>query len=433
MNQQLTPKCSHLPIFAKNKHQCMLILRQISRLFLFPLKAVGYVLLLVLALILVFYLTAPHYEFDEPSPFSGNFINNPYQDTNPEHWLKYNFQVQSRAWGGITDGRKNTNEMIDSIYHLFGYDHVATSDYQRINYHKSEEEAFIPVYEHGYGIRKTHQVCIGAEKVLWIDYPFFQTLSLKQGIIDKLARHNELIALAHPGLLNGYTYDDMKYLSGYNLLEALTNMSVSMAHWDTALSHGHLVYLLANDDAHNVLNSNEVGRRFTMINATNKKRETIIRQLNQGISYGVDFKLIYNEPMQEKIERSKTIPHLVSAQLVNDTFLIHVSKQAAAFRFVGQGGILLDETSGSHSGYYVFRPEDTYVRTEIIFPDASIFYLNPLTRHPSPKPERQYLAHVNHTKTSLYRGVYIILIAVLLRFIYKWQLVKAIQRPNKIN
>lgn len=409
----------------------MHLFRVVSRFILFPFRALGYLILLVMAVILVFYLTAPHYEFDEPSSFSGEYIYNPYQDIDPNHWLKYNFQVQSRAWGGVTDGRNNTNEIIDSVYHLLGYDHISASDYQRINYHKSENEAFIPVYEHGYGIRKTHQVCIGADKVLWIDYPIFQTLSLKQSIIDKLAPHNELIALAHPGLLNGYTYRDMKYLSGYNLLEALSNMSVSIPHWDTALSHGHLVYLLASDDAHNVLNPNEVGRRFTMINAPNQKRGTIIYQLDQGRSYGVDFKLIYNEPMEEKIERSKTIPYLESAQIEQDTFKIEVSTQAAKFRFVGQGGKLLSETTESQSGYYIVRPEDTYVRTEIIFPDATIFYLNPLTRHPSPNPERQYLAHINHTKTSLYRGFYIVLIVLLLRFIYKWQVRKALNKTTK--
>jgi hypothetical protein len=421
-----------LPIFAKNKTQAMSIKQLVSRFFFFLLKAFGSLILLVLAVILVFYLTAPRYDFDEPSPFSGEYINNPYQDIDPNQWLKYNFQVQSRAWGGITDGRSNTNEMIDSIYHLFGYNHVATSDYQRINYHKSEDEAFIPVYEHGYGIRKTHQVCIGADKVLWIDYPFFQTLSLKQGIIDKLAPYNELIALAHPGLLNGYTYRDMKYLSGYTMLEALSNMSLSISHWDTALSNGHLVYLLANDDAHNVLNPNEVGRRFTMINAPNKKRGTIIKQLDQGTSYGVDFKLIYNEPMEEKIERSKKIPYLLAARCTKDTFKIEVSTQAAAFRFVGQGGILLSETNGGYHSQYIIRPEDTYVRAEIIFPDATIFYLNPLTRHPSPNPDRQYLAHINHTKTSLYRGLYIVLIVLLLRLIYKWQVRKALNKKTTI-
>lgn len=409
----------------------MVIKKFITSFLRIILKMIGYPVLLVLVIILLFYLTAPVYDFDEPSPFSGEYIYNPYQDIDSNQWLKYNFQVQSRAWAGVTDGRNNTNEMIDSVYRALGYDHVATSDYQRINYHKSEDEAFIPVYEHGFGIRKTHQIGIGASKVLWIDYPVFQTLSHKQGIIDKLAPHNELIALAHPGLLNGYTYRDMKYLSGYTLLEALSNMSVSISHWDTALSNGHLVYLLANDDAHNVLNPNEVGRRFTMINAPDKKKGTIIKQLDQGISYGVDFKLIYNEPMEKKIERSKTIPYLESAQLEQDTFRIEVSALAAKFRFVGHGGELLNETTFAQSGYYVIRPSDTYVRAEIIFPDSSVIYLNPLTRHPTPNPERQYLAQINQTKTSLYRGFYIVLIVLLLRYIYKWQVGKALNKAPK--
>ena len=61
---------------------------------------------------------------------------------------------------------------------------MATSDYQKINYHGSDKPDFIPTYEHGYNIFKTHQVCIGAERVLWTDLLVFQTKSMKQWIIE---------------------------------------------------------------------------------------------------------------------------------------------------------------------------------------------------------------------------------------------------------
>ncbi len=395
------------------------------------LKAVGYLLLIFFAVLLIFYLTAPVYQFSEPQPFAGSFLHNPYQDMDPENWRKYNFQVQSRAWGGITDGRDNTNEMIDSIYHLLGYDYVATSDYQRINYHGKESERFIPTYEHGYGIRKTHQVCIGAEKVLWIDYPFYQNLSHKQGIIDKLNEHCDLVALAHPLLRSGYQLEDMKYLSDYPLMEVLTNMRVSTAHWDMALSHGHLVYLLANDDAHDVTNSNEVGRRFTMINAPDMKRETIVDMLGRGKAYGMDFFRVDDEPMHLKIERSKHIPTLIKATLSTDTLKVRVSEEAVAFRFIGQGGKLVHEASRGRNAFYQIKPVDTYIRTEIEFADGSIMYLNPITRHPAAEPVRQRIASVDQTKTALYRGVYVIIIVLLLRFIYKWQLRKSTRSEIK--
>ena len=55
-------------------------------------------------------LYAPGYIFPEPKPFSGNKLYNPYQDLDTSRWLKANFQVQTRVWGGITNGRKNSSE-----------------------------------------------------------------------------------------------------------------------------------------------------------------------------------------------------------------------------------------------------------------------------------------------------------------------------------
>ncbi|HPE43148.1 MAG TPA: hypothetical protein PKV88_03620, partial [Bacteroidales bacterium] len=164
------------------------------------LKTIGKLLLLfiitILLVVLSFYLLAPSYQFEEPKPFSGPILYNPYQNIDSLNLYKYNFQVQSKAWGGITDGRLNSNELIDSIYKGLSFDHVATSDYQKINRFKEESQAYIPTYEHGYGIRKTHQVCIGASRVLWLDYPFYQSLRHKQHIINELQADCELIALA---------------------------------------------------------------------------------------------------------------------------------------------------------------------------------------------------------------------------------------------
>lgn len=407
----------------------MRMLRIAKKILLTVLRLTGLLVLTFLAIMLVFYLTAPVYDFNEPQPFSGDYLHNPYDGMDPALWRKYNFQAHSNAWQGITDGRANTDRMIDSIYTMLGFDYVAISDYQHINTYGSEREAYIPNYEHGYGIRKTHQVCLGAEKVLWIDYPFFQTLSHKQGIIDKLNKHCDLVALAHPKLRMGYKLADMKYLSGYALMEVLTNMRVSAEHWDKALTHGHLVYILANDDSHDVLNSKEVGRRFTMINAPDMRRETILQALERGMAYGMDFWRIDDETMEEKAERSKHIPWLQSVGLHADSFSVEVSEPAKAFRFIGKGGAVLQEHLNRERAYYLIQESDPYVRTEIEFYDGSVMYLNPVTRHPASTPERQYLAEINQTRTSLYRGIYIVMLVLLLRGIYRWQLKRASRKP----
>lgn len=405
------------------------MLRIAKKVLFFLLRFAALLLLAFLSIMLVFYLTAPVYNFEEPQAFSGEYLHNPYAGMDPEQWRKYNFQAHSNAWQGITDGRANTARMIDSIYAMLGFDYVAISDYQHINTFGSENDNYIPNYEHGYGIRKTHQVCLGAEKVLWIDYPFFQNLSHKQGIIDKLNKHCELVALAHPKLRDGYKLSDMKYLSGYALMEVLTNMRVSTEHWDHALTHGHLVYILANDDSHDVLNSKEVGRRFTMINAPDVRRETILQALDRGRAYGMDFRRIDNETLEEKAERSKHIPFLRAAVLYTDTFKVTVSEPAVSFRFIGKDGSILHTSPENDRASYIIQDEDPYVRTEIEFRDGSVMYLNPVTRHPASEPERQYLAVINQTRTSLYRGIYIVLLVLLLRGIYRWQLKRATKKP----
>jgi len=303
---------------------------------------------------------APVYEFSGPSQFAGDKLYNPYQNIDSNNWRRYNFQVQSRAWGGLTSGNTNTNELIDSIYKRLHFDYVATSDYQKINRHGSKLDKYIPTYEHGYNVFKTHQVCIDAKKVVWTDFIFFQTLSMKQYIIDLLSKNSTIVALAHPTLRNGYNLEDMKYLTNYNMIEALTNMRVSMEHWDVALSSGNPVWVLGDDDAHDVLNSNHVGRRFTIINSPSLKKEDIIKSMLYGSSYAFDLYRHDDEDMEVKFKRAKDIPFLKSALMYGDTLKIEVNKEAAYFNFIGQNGKILKTNKSDKLEVTFIDLEDEY-------------------------------------------------------------------------
>jgi hypothetical protein len=392
-----------------------LILKTVKMLFLLVfLSAVGTVMF--------FYFSTPVYQFIDPKPFQGKFLHNPYQHIDSALWRKYNFQVQSYAWGGLTDGRVNSDHLIDSIYRLFGYDYVATSDYQRINTYHSGSNQFIPTYEHGYNIPKIHQVCIGAKKVLWRDYFLFQTLNTKQHIINELKRDCEIVALAHPRLKDGYSLSDMKYLSGYDLLEVLNNFRVSDEHWDAALSNGHRAYILANDDAHNVLNSNEVGRRFTLIHSNSLHRDSIIKSLRNGAAYGVDFYRVDDEPMTRKMERSGFIPFLKQARLFGDTLKIKVSESVFHVYFIGDHGKVKYEVDHVSEAQYVIDENDSYIRVEIHCNDASVLYLNPVTRQETDGREKQDMLKINWSQTWFLRssGIILLLFAILfLRYFIK--------------
>lgn len=368
-----------------------------------------------------FYLMAPVYEFSGPKPFKGNKLYNPYADMEMGEWRLYNFQVQSKAWGGLTNGRKNSNILIDSIYAELGFDHVSTSDYQKINKHGKGEDTYIPTYEHGFNLFRTHQVCIGAKEVLWIDFVLFQTLSMKQWIIDLLNKNSEIVVLAHPILSNGYTLENLKYLTNYGMIEVLGNLFLSIDHWDVALTSGQLAWIIGNDDAHDVLNPSEVARKFTLINSGSTDGKVVIEELKTGKNIGVDFFTQSEASLEDKKAQLKKIPNLKSAILTGDTFSISLSKMAREIRFIGENGIVKKTVVNSWTASYVVQESDPYIRTEINFAYDFTFFLNPIVRYEGDFPQSQKTATIDETATLRLRIIYFLSILSLVFVYLKWK------------
>ena len=392
------------------------------QLFLMMRRTIVIMAIVLITALLLFYLSAPLYKFNNPKPFQGSFIYNPYDSIKIEMWRKYNFNAQTRSWGGVPDGQDYPGHSLDSLYQLLGYDHIAISDYQKINSFGNHLDRFIPSYKHGYGWKMPKQLCIGAERVMWIDYPFHQTLQHKQSIIDKLSEDSRIIALMHHEHENSYNLTDMKHLSGYQLIEILNHKADYTEHWDTALSNGHRVYLLAHENTHKVLKPEDLGKRFTMVNSPDLQMESIITALEKGRVYGMDFFKMENPDTSSTEALYERTPLLLSAHLKSDTFCVEVDQHAAFFRFIGQNGITLLQTDDSTKAFYKLSSEDTYVRTEITFLNGAVMYLNPITRHLTNEAKKQKLAQVDITKTAIYRGIYIVLIVLIFQLIFKWQM-----------
>ena len=381
-------------------------------------KIFKYLLYLIIAFVgflLAMNLFVPVYVFDEPQPFHGEYLLNPYQDIDSTYWKCCNFHGHTRQYAGVTNGRANGNIVYDSMYRMFGYDHVGISDYNKVNnFEDGRDPGFIPAYEHGYNLWKTHQVCLGAEKVRRIDYFFFQTLSHKQHMLNKLAKQNRVVAVAHPSFVEGsYNVRDMKYLSNYKIMEVLNGFVNSPEHWDMALSNGHLVYLIADDDTHDVLKVNDIALRITYLNAKDNDAEQLYDALLSGKAVGIDFKLDREEAMDDKVARFKRdIPYLNSAKLDGDIFTVNTTKRIKDAQFIGQGGTVLKEVHNNNvdticAASYHIQPSDQYVRTVLTFYDNSTMWLNPVTRHESPNIEKQRLDHISYWWTAALWLIYL--------------------------
>jgi hypothetical protein len=377
----------------------------------------------LLLIILYIYLSVPTYSFKEPRPFAGEYLYNPYQDMKPDQWKKYHFHCHSRRYFGLTNGRKSKENTIDSVYQALGYDHYGISDYMGINTHGTEREDYIPAYEHGYGLfRKTHQICIGAEKVYWPDFPFMQNLNMKQHMINKLGEHCRFVMPAHASFTKGYKVSDMIFLSNYRLIEVVNPYGNAIEHWDKALSNGHRVYALGDDDTHDITKASEVCHNLTMINTPDLGPEHVYEALDRGLCYAVEFDNWFHHPMSlsEKIEQARKLPHLTRAELLGDTLFIETSAdKMQEVKFIGQDGKVLKTEENAAIAYYVIQAKDQYVRAEINVNGLQHFYLNPITRHTTPEPIDQRLDFVNKAQTYLYWFVYVVAFAALIWYLFK--------------
>lgn len=391
-------------------------------------KYLLYLALAFIAFLIAMNIFVPVYIFDEPVPFHGDYLLNPYQDIDSTYWKCCNFHGHTRQYGGVTNGRNNGNAVYDSMYRLFGYDHVGISDYNKVNgYENGKDPGFIPGYEHGYNVWKTHQVCLGTKKVRRIDYFFYQTLSHKQHMLNKLAEQNRVVAVAHPSFVEGsYNVRDMKYLSNYKILEVLNGFVNSPEHWDMALSNGHLVYLIADDDTHDVLKVNDIALRITYLNAKDNDANQLYDALLSGKAVGIDFDLDRQEKMDHKVERFKRdIPYLNSAKLNGNDFAVSVTKPIRKAEFIGQNGIVLKEENHTKEDTvfnvsYQIQPSDQYVRTVLTFFDGTTMWLNPITRHESPDITKQRLDHISYTWTAALWMVYLGIILLIIKLVQKY-------------
>lgn len=369
------------------------------------------VLLLLVFLIGIQYATTTIYEFEKPKPFCGEKWLNPYQVLDSTR-IKANFHAHSCAWKSVTYG-SNSAESMRKCYKEKKYDIAAISNYFCIDtVGKRNNPLYVPVYEHGLNIFKSHCLVLNAQKVSYYDYFLFQSTSHQQKVIERIKANDGIVAIAHPKFCGGRSLEDMKYLMHYDLIEVLNHFRISDNYWDEALSAGRLAYLVANDDSHGG-DADEVERTWTVIFSKKKTRKAALKSLLSGKAFGV------------YTEYNTCENNFEGCHLSNDTVSVKFAIPADTILFIGQGGSVKHKVIKSDHASYKLKKNDTYIRIVAKNYESGI-YLNPIIRYNGKVPLNSLkVPEVKMLQTWLFRAFMIGILYFLLR------LFRIIWRPRR--
>lgn len=356
------------------------------------------------------YFFCPVYTFEKAVPFSGDSIYNPYASAVTGNWLKCNFHTHAHCWNGLTNGKGSAND-VSNAYNRLGYDIHAISNYQRIDTTQQHSFNYIGCYEHGYNVLKSHQLVIGANKVCWKDYLLPQTLSNKQNILERLNNTSPggLVVINHPIVRNGYRASELKYLTHYSCMEVLSPLGNSSKLWDKCLSAGKPVFIIGNDDCHNVFDTAKVGRICTWINIRHPSRDNILQALKTGVSYA----MYLGKDLREEVRKGykDSIPMLQKFVVSTDTIYAQFSRPAKAIIVSGINGHVLHTVSGTDSVIFRLGANEPYARITANYKNGTEIFLNPVFRYHN-SPLRQSAAAINVIQTFLLRLTGIIILVV---------------------
>lgn len=341
------------------------------------LSLLGIIVLVISYKVIGQYFLGRHYVFAPPIPFYGDSIVNPYNTIRSNEVQVANFHAHTK--NGILNGQGSAEDVFKK-YNDIGVDIHSVSQYHRIDTVGKHHKNYIPVYEHGYNLAKTHQLIIGAKRVIQKDYIFPQSIHNKQEILELLAKDtNNIVVLSHPSLSNGYTIEDLKLLHFYNHLEVYSPYANSINYWDTLLSAGKSIFIVANDDVHDIYDNNEIGRFVNLLYSTNTSQNNVINTLKSGSHAVVWLPQCTGESLITKQLKITAVKGLLqNFEVQNNTLSISFDRPVDTIVFVGQSGRLL---ASKHVTSYVQFPlpdNFTYVRVEARFKDGTKVLFNPV-------------------------------------------------------
>lgn len=271
------------------------------------------------------YAWGPVYHFPPAAPFTGSQLWNPYA-SRAGSWQRANLHAHGQAWGGLTNGEQPDAD-VATRYRSLGYSVAGVSNYMSIAADHGIDT--IPLYEHGVNLSKSHQLAVGAHSVDWFDFPLWQTRSNQQYVINRVHAKADLVALNHPSSRNAYDLTAMRSLTGYNLVEVANGPFTAEDVWDAALSSGHPVWAVANDDTHDLNDARRVGVGWNQIDAPSNATKDIVAALAAGRFYAV---------LRTGSLEGSGITTLQSLTVADGTMTVNLSGVPSTITFIGTDG-----------------------------------------------------------------------------------------------
>lgn len=323
----------------------------------FFVRFLGVLAGLILIFLVALYVFTPTYRFEEPKPFSGKFIHNPYQNLTDANW----------------------------------------------SYVDLRNDDVIPTYEFGYGLMPTRYLCVDYTSKRKMDYPFFKNIHIKQYDINRL---NKTSSLVIPTRLDvGLKAREITRLDNYRLMEVVSDYGDYFYHWDLALSSGRRVNILATGSK-SILNDVEYVNK-TVVNADLNDKEKVISSLKNGDSYAIRFR-----------EGKTDLPELKSLILRNDTLIVETTEEIKVIQFVGQNGEIVEKSfPDSCNVSYAFKDNDSYIRIQMDFYDGTKIFLNPVVRHQFQYFFDPSMSEMMKERTWIMRIVYVLVIIFFVRYL----------------
>ena len=337
----------------------------------------------VLTLLLAVFATSvsPVYKFDDPAPFEGPDIFNPYRNLDTALcWKRANFHTHTRVDGIFNECEYYPAEVYDAL-EKFGYDIVTFSNHNRLTVHPFDPSLQVNVYEHGYNLFKYHKLVFGSDKVNRFDHLLPLFAFQKQFQLDLLGKDSDLIQLNHPLRTDALSRPQMEKLGGYRIMELDSGKSTENEYWDWALSAGHYSFALAGDDLHYPDRTSRIAVRCSFLCTPSASYEDIYATLQDGCYYSMRVPDYGNGDWEVKYAENMSLPYIEDIGLTGDTIYLDLSEKADSIKVTGQDHATLYLALDTDGMEYVMRPEDNYARMTAYFPAGEVIYTNPFARY----------------------------------------------------
>jgi len=213
-------------------------------------------------------------------------------------------------------------------------------------------------------------------------------------------------------------------------MEVLNPSCNSSALWDVALSAGKPVFIIGDDDCHNVSDTNKVGQICTWINVPGINKNNILQAIKTGNSYAMT--IGKNLMRNERDGYHDSMPMLKSFTVTTDTIHAKFSLSAKNITVSGENGHLLYKSCDNDSVSFILGKKEPYARITAVYNNGTQLLLNPVFRYKM-SPLYQSTASINYTQTSLRRTAGIMAMLIWFGLIFKLPLPQKAQKkllPN---